>query len=257
LQDITKENVFQPKVLFAVEFFTQETVGYKPLILWSMGMQHLQKFIVVAGIFGVLLGCSISKQGNLWRSPEEGGFRNWQVSGGTDMHMEARGDSTILARLDDGALLDNLGCQKAGADMWCDVQELGGGPRGFVRSDFLTAAISPNGAAMTGPDDSAIRAGEKQFNATSSIPCTLPGNPSIDQCALGVARAGGGYATVVINLPNGSERIIFFRMGKAIGVSTSEATPTGEFRVEKHADINLISVGLERYELPDAVVLGG
>jgi len=47
--------------------------------------------------------------------------------------------------------------------------------------------------------------------------CTLPcarsiGQP-VSQCEFGVARAGGGYATVVIKKPDGRTRTIFFRMG--------------------------------------------
>ena len=47
--------------------------------------------------------------------------------------------------------------------------------------------------------------------------CTLPcarsiGQP-VSQCEFGVARAGGGYATVVIKKPDGRTRSIFFRIG--------------------------------------------
>jgi hypothetical protein len=73
----------------------------------------------------------------------------------------------------------------------------------------------------------------------------------------GVARAGGGYATVVIKMPDGHERAIFFSMGKPIGADTSQADGYGEFRAGKENDLNLIRVGNERYEIPDAVVLGG
>ena len=32
--------------------------------------------------------------------------------------------------------------------VWCDVQELGGGPRGYVAAEFLTPAISPDGETV-------------------------------------------------------------------------------------------------------------
>ena len=41
-----------------------------------------------------------------------------------------------------------------------------------------------------------------------------------------------------------------------IGVSTSEANP-GEFSATKEGDVHIIHVGDERYEVFDAVVLGG
>jgi hypothetical protein len=77
------------------------------------------------------------------------------------------------------------------------------------------------------------------------------------ECEFGVARAGGGYATVVIKKPDGRTRAIFFRMGKPIGADTSEADGYPEFRATKNNDPNLIHIGNERYEIPDAVVLGG
>ena len=77
------------------------------------------------------------------------------------------------------------------------------------------------------------------------------------RCDFGVARAGGGYATVVIDKPDGSQRIIYFRMGRPIGAGTSQADGYPEFGARRKSDLNLIRVGNERYEIPDAVVLGG
>jgi hypothetical protein len=109
----------------------------------------------------------------------------------------------------------------------------------------------------TGPDNSAYRAGQGDFDATGQIPCAqYPGQPTTE-CEFGVARAGGGYATVVIKKPDGRNRAIFFRMGKPIGADTSEADGYPEFRATKENDLNLIRVGNERYEIADAVVLGG
>ena len=61
----------------------------------------------------------------------------------------------------------------------------------------------------------------------------------------------------MIKKPDGSTRAIFFRMGKPIGADTSEADGYHEFRATKEYDLHLIRVGNERYEIPDAVVLGG
>ena len=77
------------------------------------------------------------------------------------------------------------------------------------------------------------------------------------RCDFGVARAGGGYATVVVTKPDGMKRAIYFRSGTAIGADTSEADGYHEFRTEKESDLHLIRVGPERYEIPDGVILGG
>ena len=91
-----------------------------------------------------------------------------------------------------------LGCRLAEGRIWCDVQKLGGGSRGYVAQMYLKPAVSPDGSVATGPDDSALRAGQGKFDATGQIPCRQYAGQPMMQCEFGVARAGGGYATVVI-----------------------------------------------------------
>ena len=45
-------------------------------------------------------------------------------------------------------------------------------------------------------------------------------------------------------------------MGRAIGADTSEADGAKPFRATREGDLSMIRVGDERYEIPDAVVLG-
>ena len=192
-------------------------------------------------------------------SPEEGGPRNWAVST-VDARLNLRespsASSAVLARFEPGTILDNLGCRPAENRTWCDVQPLGGGPRGFVVAAFLEPAVSPDGSVAKGPDDSALRAGQGEFDAAGFIPCARSADQPSSECEFGVARAGGGYATVVVTRPGGGTRAIFFRMGRPIGADTSEADP-GEFSAVREGDLNHVRVGDERYEIPDAVVLGG
>ena len=207
---------------------------------------------------GQLAGASAAK--NVPAAPEDGGPRNWQVSGvssALNLREQPTTAAKIITTYTPGTILDNLGCQRADGRIWCDVQQLGGGPRGYVAAEFLTPAVSPDGSVATGPDSSAFRAGQGDFDATGQIPCTQYPDQPMTECEFGVARAGGGYATVVIKKPDGRTRAIFFRMGKPIGADTSEADGYPEFRATKQNDLNLIHVGNERYEIPDAVVLGG
>jgi heat shock protein HslJ len=193
-------------------------------------------------------------------SPEDGGPRNWEVTGvskALNLREEPSTKSRIVTRYAPGMILDNLGCQRAEGRTWCDVQQLGGGPRGYVAAEFLKPAVSPDGSVAKGPDDSALRAGYGQFDATGNLPCALFVGQPMFQCEFGVARAGGGYATVVIKKPGGRTRAIFFRMGKPIGADTSQADGYPEFRTTKENDLNMIRIGNERYEIPDAVILGG
>ncbi|MGB5742008.1 MAG: META domain-containing protein [Sedimenticolaceae bacterium] len=192
--------------------------------------------------------------------PDEGGPLNWQVTdvtAGLRLRSAPSTSAEILTTYPLGTVLDNLGCRRAEDRVWCDVQQLGGGPRGFVAAAYLKPAISPNGAAVMGPDTSSLRAGQGDFDATGSIPCAQNVGQPMSECRFGVARTGGGYATVVVTKPDGARRAIFFRMGIPIGADTSQADGYGAFRATKESDLHRISVGEERYEMPDAVVLGG
>jgi len=192
-------------------------------------------------------------------APADGGPRNWEVGGVTgtlNVREQPSITAPVVARHAPGTVLDNLGCQPAAGRVWCDVQELGGGPRGYVAAEFLKPAVSPDGSARMGPDDSSLRAGQGDFDATGRVPCAQHADQPMTQCEFSVARAGGGYATVVISKPDGVKRAIFYRMGIPIGADTSEADP-GEFSAARKNDLYVIRVGRERYEIPDAVVLGG
>lgn len=190
-------------------------------------------------------------------SPENGGPRNWEVTRTLNLREEPSTSARVLATYRPGTVLDNLGCRRAQGRDWCDVQQLGGGPRGFVAAEYLRPAISPDGSAAMGPDDSALRAGQGQFDATGPLPCAFaPGQP-MGQCEFGVARAGGGYATVVVKKPDGRTRAIFFRMGRPLGADVAQSEGRRDFRATKEGDLHRIRVGNERYEIPDAVILGG
>jgi hypothetical protein len=76
-------------------------------------------------------------------------------------------------------------------------------------------------------------------------------------CEFGVARAGGGDATVIVKKPDGRTRAIFFRMGRPIGADVAQSEGRLDFRATNEGDLHRVRVGHERYEIPDAVVLGG
>jgi Bacterial SH3 domain len=195
-----------------------------------------------------------------FKAPEDGGPRNWQIAGVARVLNLRAGPSTntpVTATLRRGALLDNLGCRSMPEGVWCDVQALGGGPRGYVSASFLKPARSPDGRVATGPDDSALRAGQRNFDATGKLPCAQAAGQPMRECEFGVARAGGGYATIMITRPSGGARAIYFRMGRAVGADHSEADGQRVFRAGKQNDLHVIRIGDERYEIPDAVILGG
>jgi hypothetical protein len=234
------------------------TVGIAP---WRHLM--LATLVLVAAlappIGPVRCGDAIAAEG-VPAAPEDGGPRNWKVSGvsgALNLREQPSGTARVLTRYAPGTILSNLGCRRTDAGVWCDVQELGGGPRGYVSAEFLEPAVSPDGSVKTGPDDSALRAGQGKFDATGKLPCAQGAGQPMKECEFGVARAGGGYATVVVKRANdGRPRAIYFSMGRSIGADTSQADGYPEFRATKERDLHVIRIGNERYEIPDVVVLG-
>lgn len=185
---------------------------------------------------------------------DDGGPRVWEVTGapsGLNLRAKPSASARIAGRFANGDRLDNLGCETTGERLWCNVQRFGGGPVGYVAADYLRPAIAPDGTMPAGTDDSALRAGKGEFDATGKVRCG-------DQwCDFGVARAGGGFASVVITRSNGQKRALFFRMGVATGANVAEAEGPREFSAKREDDNYLISVGPERYKIPDAVIYGG
>lgn len=93
------------------------------------------------------------------------------------------------------------------------------------------------------------------FHATGNLPCTINAQPN-SACAFGVKRQGNGNAEVVITKPDKTQRIIFFEKGYAVSYNKNQ-TDTNELKTTKESDLNIINIGQERYEIPDAVISGG
>ena len=190
--------------------------------------------------------------------PENGGPLVFEVrSASLNLREGPSTSTTVVAKLDKGTVLNNLGCERREGRVWCDVQPLGGGPRGYAAASFLAPPISPHGAVAYGPDDTALRAGQGQFDANGPIKCALKAMEALGSCEMGVARIPGGWATVVAMHSNGKKRAIYFQNGIAIGADMSQADYSGPFKATKTGDMYRISVGTERYEFPEMVVFGG
>lgn len=130
-----------------------------------------------------------------------------------------------------------------------------GKARNFKIEVSITGAAAAGAAAA--PSDHIERAGQGRFDATGKIPCAWATGQPMNQCDFGVARAGGGTATVVVTRPDGRKRTIFFEKGKAISADLSQADGDMTFRVTKEADLFMIRAGRERYEIPEAAIFGG
>ena len=124
----------------------------------------------------------------------------------------------------------------------------------FKAPDSGGAAKSAAGALRAPASE---RAGQGQFDARGPVGCAQqPGQP-LGQCQAAVARDPGGTATVMVTRPDGRTRFIYFEKGQAIGADLSQADGSMHFRATKRADVYDIEAGRERYEIVEALVLGG
>ncbi len=107
------------------------------------------------------------------------------------------------------------------------------------------SGLSKNDAAVQGT----------KYNATDKISCSVAkGQPTVS-CRFSVTREGKGNGIVTITKPDGSTRAIYFENDKAVGADVSQAVP-GEFSAKKKGDLNVIRIGDEHYQIPEAVISG-
>ena len=90
------------------------------------------------------------------------------------------------------------------------------------------------------------------FHATGRLACARYEGQPMGSCEFGVKRTGNGSAELTVFWPDGGSRIIFFEGGAPVNSDADE-----ELSVTKRSDLNLITIGPERFEVVDAVISGG
>lgn len=94
------------------------------------------------------------------------------------------------------------------------------------------------------------------YHATGTIACSTAPSQPLSQCPFGVTRAGLGSGRVDITLPTGQMRSLRFEQGTTTGLLNSPAQQA-VFSAQKKDDTYQINIGDERYEIPEAVIMGG
>lgn len=136
-----------------------------------------------------------------------------------------------------------------------------------AKTEYIAGQAAPTPAAAPAAAEKAAPAAEDavtndalvpgtEYHATGTIPCVMGGGQPTKQCSFGVKRKGNGTGIVTVTKPDGRTRTIFFENGNATGADMSEADPNA-FSAAKQDDLNIVLVGNERYEIPDAVIFGG
>lgn len=191
-------------------------------------------------------------------APAEGGPRRWQVAAGEEiaMHASPAREAPVVGTLVDGAILSNLGCAPAGGIVWCRVRPLQGRVRGYVAADFLHPARGPDGNVPMGADDSAVRAGQGDFDASGSLACAQNRAQPMGRCTFGVARSSGGDATVVVTFSNGFKRLLFFAHGRFISGNATMSGNGFDTDWQRDGEHHIIRVDDQRYTLRHAEIFG-
>lgn len=157
------------------------------------------------------------------------------------IHAAPSPDAEAVTEAFAGQVLRNAGCDGD----WCRVELPDGSASGWAELNYLE------------PADSALRAGQDIFDATGVVPCAKGAGAAMAQCVMGVARDGGGTATVIVRRRDGLERALFFRDGAFLSTDASQAGGGFDAAATHEEDMFLIRIDDERYEIVDAVVFGG
>lgn len=96
-----------------------------------------------------------------------------------------------------------------------------------------------------------------EFHSTGKIPCARTAGQPMTACDFGVVREGDGSGYVKVFWPDGGNRILFFQDGAPVDFDRSEADGDANMTVEKEADLFRVRIGEQRFEIPEAVMLGG
>lgn len=163
------------------------------------------------------------------------------------------GESAATANfLDDSASL--AGCLSAD-----DAARLGGTVVATI--DGVTLVSVPASAAVPGDGDGQgdAKVAGTGYNATAQIRCAgFKGAPA-GMCDAGVVRGTETGTYVEVTLPDGGKRTIFFNKDGsflAFSVAQSDGTAALPSGSSRDGDTTIATLGTERYEIPDAFVMG-
>lgn len=94
------------------------------------------------------------------------------------------------------------------------------------------------------------------FTAGSVIPCERPGT-GVAQCEAGVVREGNGNGALFVFWPEGGSRVLYFENGEIIRYDQSEADGGAVLTTTRDGDVQTVTVGEARFEVFDALLIGG
>jgi L,D-transpeptidase catalytic domain len=92
---------------------------------------------------------------------------------------------------------------------------------------------------------------------TGEIPCAREKGQPMGRCEFGVTREGNGTGMITVFWPDGGNRVIFFESNRPASNDQSQADGDDKMNVSESAGLFAVTIGDQRFELPDAVMTGG
>lgn len=186
----------------------------------------------------------------------QGGPDYWQVQtasadGTLLLHAQPSIGAPVVTSVANRSILRNRGCRMIEGRRWCRVETLPAGRTAWVVGDFLREGSPPSPAAVD------AKVPGTPFHATGDLPCARAAGQPMGRCRFGVVRTGNGSATVTVFWPDGGNRVVFFEAGGPAGFDRSQADGDIRMSVQHDGDLFRISIGQQRFEIVEAIVVGG
>ena len=96
-----------------------------------------------------------------------------------------------------------------------------------------------------------------RFHATGELPCSRVAGQPMAGCKFGVVRSGRGTAEVSVFWPDGGNRVIYFENGSPASFDRSQVDGDVVMNVNKSVDLFTVVIGVQRFQIPEAVITGG
>lgn len=96
-----------------------------------------------------------------------------------------------------------------------------------------------------------------EFHATGTLSCAKEAGQPLSNCRFGVVRERHGSGWVKIFWHDAGNRVIFFEGGRPVRYDQSEADGEAKMQVSKTSDLFSVTIGSQRFEFPEAVLVGG
>lgn len=98
-----------------------------------------------------------------------------------------------------------------------------------------------------------------EFDATGNIPCARVSGQPMTNCKFGVKREDrkNGNGMITVFWPDGGNRVISYEDNTPVSFDQSEADGDAKMTVGQDSDLYKVTIGAQRFEIPEAVMTGG